>query len=118
MNYLYHAYTSNNPSGLNINLGYYALAECLIKGTHPGDALLRWCGLWVDKSERKSYTPRPYVAPDKRVNERVIQIYRENPQLTNTEIAKMVNRSKSFVTFVLKRIGVRRSRWDNHKKGE
>ena len=118
MHCLYTNYTSNNPAGIKINLGYYALCECIIKGTQASDALLRWCGVHIDKTKRKPYTPRAYVAPDKRVNERVIQLYRENPQLTNTEIAKLVNRSKSFVTFVLKRVGVRRSRWDNYKKGE
>ena len=56
MNCTQTAYTSNNPAGININLGYYALAECLIKGTDASKALLRWCGVWFDKTKpRKVY---------------------------------------------------------------
>lgn len=111
MNYLYHAYASNNPGGVDINLGWYALMECIVKGTSPSDALLRWCGLWVDAAkERKPYTKRAYVAPDKRVNQRVIELYKENPKLQNKEIAAIVGRSGTFVTRALKTIGANRKK--------
>ena len=120
MNYLYHAYASNNPAGIDINLGYYALADCIITGRHTSDALLRWCGLWSDADKkRKPYTPRPYVAPSKETEEKVIELYKANPMLKNKEIAKIVQRSPAFVSKLLRAIGVKRNRWDGHiKKGE
>ena len=51
MNHVYHAFICHNVAGIDINLGYYALAECLIKGTNPADALLRWCDLRIVKKE-------------------------------------------------------------------
>ena len=117
MGSVYRTYTSNNPSGVVINPGWYALAECIISGTYPSEALLRWCGLQFDKSKpRKPRKPRRYVKPDKSVHDKVIEIYRANPHLTNTEIARIVDRSKSFITISLKKIGVKRSRWENYKK--
>ena len=106
-------WASNNPCGININLGYYALAECIVKGTYPSDALLRWCGLWADKNKpRKPYKKRDYVAPDKKVNQKVLELYRNNPTMKNKEIAKIVNRSNTYVSRVLSTIGVKRKRWE------
>ena len=99
--------------GIQINYGYYALAECILKGTYPAGALLRWCGLWMDASKpRKPYTKRKYVAPDKNVDQKVLELYRSNSDLKNKDIAKMVGRSNTYVSRVLKGIGVRRKRWD------
>ena len=102
-------WASNNPTGIEINMGYYALAECIVKGTYPSVALLRWCGLWADKSKpRKPYKKRAYVAPDEKVNQRVLELYRKNPSLKNKEIARIVNRSNTYVSRVLSTIGVKR----------
>lgn len=111
-------WASNNVTGIQINLGYYALAECILKGTYPSDALLRWCGLWIDQSKpRKPYSrKRKYVAPDKKVNEKVVELYRNNPGIKNKEIARIVNRSSTFVSRILSANGVKRYRWD-YKKG-
>ena len=114
-------WASNNPCGIEINLGYYALAECIICGTYTSNALLKWCGLSADVSKprkKHKYTPRKYVAPDKAVNQRVIELYLENPNMQNKEIAAIVGRSNTFVHRMLKTIGVRRQRWDNHRKEE
>ena len=115
-NYIYRQYGNYNAAGIVINLGYYALAECIIVGTYPSTALMRWCGL-KHKDNPRTKTLRKkksYVAPSKEVNERIIQIYKENPQLRNIEIAKMVNRSNAMVSNVLKKIGVIRNRWDGY----
>lgn len=111
-------WASNNPMGIQINLGYYALAECILKGTYPSDALLRWCGLWLDAARpRKPYTRREYVAPDKELDKKVLEIYRANPTLRIKDIAKMVGRSNTYVSRHLKMIGVRkRSRWDYYER--
>ena len=115
-NYIYRQYGNYNAAGIVINLGYYALAECIIVGTYPSTALMRWCGL-KHKDNPRTKTLRKkksYAAPSKEVNERIIQIYKENPQLKNIEIAKMVNRSNALVSNVLKKIGVIRNRWDGY----
>lgn len=39
------AYISNNPAGVEINLGYYALLECIVTGHHSKIVLQRWCGI-------------------------------------------------------------------------
>ena len=110
-------WASNNPTGVQINLGYYALAECIIKGTYPSDALLRWCGVWADKSKpRKPYTKRAYVAPSKETDEKVVELYKSNPLLKNNEIARIVGRSNTYVSRVLRAIGVTRSRWQYQER--
>lgn len=105
----------NNPSGISVNPGWYALAECILAKSKPSEALSRLCGL-QDISKPRTYTPRVYVAPDKKVNAKVLEIYFSNPTLQNTEIAKMVGRSKTFVSRILLGLGIKRSRWENHKK--
>ena len=106
-------WASNNPTGIVINYGYYALAECILKGTYPADALLRWCGLWLDASKpRKKYARRKYVAANKEVDKKVIELYKSNPHLKNKDIAKIVGRSNTFVSRKLAQIGVKRCRWE------
>ena len=110
-------WASNNSMGIQINLGYYALAECILKGTYPSDALLRWCGLWIDASKpRKPYTQRKHVAPDKDLDRKVIEIYKANPNLKNKDIAKMIGRSTTYVSRHLRTVGVCRSRWEYERK--
>ena len=56
-NYVYRQYGNYNPGGIVINPGYYALAECIVKGTFAGDSLLRWCGVGYDAYEYKKNNP-------------------------------------------------------------
>ena len=113
-----HLTCGNNPSGITVNHGYYALLECILKRTHPSVALLRWCGLRYDaRKSRKPYTPRAYVPYDPSLKDKVLQIYLENPTLKNKDIAKMIGRSNTFVSKVLASIGTRRNRWD-YKGGQ
>ena len=114
MSYLYKCYASDNPAGIDINLGWYALAECICTTHYPSDVLSRWCGVTDITKPRKPYTRRAYVAPSKEVEQKVYEIYAENPTLKNKEIAKMVNRSNWFVSKLLNKIGIRRNRWDNY----
>ena len=114
--FLYHQIGNCNPAGIDINLGWYALAECIIVGTYPSTSLLRWCGLKHSGRPRKKIVckRKEYVAPSQEVNEKIIQIYKENPQLKNREIAKMIGRSDTLVSNVLRGIGVIRNRWDGY----
>ena len=113
--FVYRQIGNYNPAGIDINLGWYALAECIIVGTYPSIALLRWCDLkHTDKPRKKIECKRRYAPPSQEVNEKIIQIYNENPQLKNREIAKMVGRSDTLVSKVLHGIGVIRNRWDGY----
>lgn len=108
----------NNPTGFSVNYGYYALAECILKKTLPSEALLRWCGLRYDPLKPRTYTPRKKFVPyDPELKLKVVEIYKENPLLTNKEIAEIIGRSNTFVSRVLNGIGIKRSRWENYKKG-
>lgn len=115
MNYLYHAYVSNNPGGIDINLGYYALAECIIKGTNASTALLKWCGLWFDKGRNKpTFEKREKQKKVGAKTLKILRIYEKKPSLTNRKIAQLVHCTPEMVGIVLHKIGVRRNRWDNY----
>lgn len=90
MNYLYHAYVSHNPSGIDINLGYYALAECLIKGTYPSIALSRWCDLKQDTTEYRHYKNKVVLDVDK-----LKQIYKDR-FLTYANLSEITGKSRPF----------------------
>ncbi len=54
-NYVYRQFGSENPGGIDINLGYYALTECIIKGTTASESLWRWCGLRYEKQNYRRF---------------------------------------------------------------
>ena len=108
-------YASNNPSGIDINLGWYALAECICTKTTASDALLRWCDVWLDKTQKRTYirkAPVPKVLGVK--TKKILDVYSKNPSLRNKAIAKKVGCTPEFVGKVLHKIGVRRNRWDGY----
>lgn len=109
-------WASDNPMGIVINLGYYALAECILAGTTPSDALLRWCGIRYDATKTKGYSPpkRKYYPPRPEITKKVLDLYWADTTRKNCEIAKELGCSRTLVTRVLKTIGVRRTRWDGH----
>lgn len=118
MNCIYTSYTSNNPAGIEINLGYYALCECIVKGTFASVALSRWCGLWSDKLRpRKIYElKKPRKKPIGKKTKKILEIYRKNPEYKNTKIAKLANCTPEMVGRVLHSIGIRRNSWNGYKK--
>lgn len=90
MNYLYRTYTSNNPAGVQINLGYYALAECIIKGTYASVALSRWCGLKQDADRERHYKGKITLDVEK-----LKKIFKER-FLTYRNLAEMTGKSNTF----------------------
>ena len=106
-------WASNNPMGIEINLGYYALAECILAGVTPGDALLRWCGIRYDATKTKP-RKRKYYPPRPEITQKVLEMYRADTTRKNVEIAKALGVSKTLVSKVLRGIGVKRARWDGH----
>lgn len=115
MNCLYHAYVSNNPAGIDINLGYYALAECILTKTNASAALLRWCGLWFDKNRQKpAFEKNEKQKKLGAKTRKILRIYEKNPKITNRKIAQLVHCTPEMVGIVLHKIGVRRNRWDGY----
>lgn len=118
MNCLYTNYTSNNPAGIEINLGYYALCECIVKGTWASTALSRWCGVWNDRLKpRKKYVRTK--SPKKPMGEktkRILSIYEKHSDYPNTKIAKLAHCTPEMVGKVLHSIGVRKNKWDGYKE--
>ena len=115
-NYVYRTYASNNPGGIDINLGYYALAECILnEKAHPSAVLLRWCGLWFDKEKERKEYEKPIPAPRTGAKtKKILAIYKRNPRTKNRRIAEIVGCTPEMVGKVLHKIGVRRNRWDNY----
>lgn len=42
---VYRQFGNSNPAGIEINLGYYALLECIVTNHHSKKVLQRWCGI-------------------------------------------------------------------------
>jgi DNA-binding MarR family transcriptional regulator len=118
MHCLYTNYTSNNPAGIEINLGYYALCECIVKGTWASTALSRWCGVWNDKLKpRKKYElKKPFQKPMGEKTKRILRIYSKHPEMKNTQIAKLAKCTPEMVGRVLHGIGVRKNKWEGYKE--
>lgn len=109
-------WASNNPMGIEINLGYYALAECILAGVTPSDALLRWCGIRYDATKTKGdyHKSNKYYPPRPEITKKVLDMYWADTTRKNVEIAKALGVSKTLVSKVLRGIGVKRGRWDGH----
>lgn len=105
------SWSSNNPMGIQINLGYYALAECILAGTSPSYALLHWCGIRYDATKTRCIPRRKQYAPRPEITKKVLDMYYEDPTRQNVEIARALGCSKTMVTRVLKTIGIKRTRW-------
>lgn len=106
--YLYRTYASNNPAGIEINLGVYALCEAILAKKDPTKMLKKWCGIEEPpKDGRKDDRPAPKT-------ESVIRLYEKNKKLKNREIAKIVGCTPEMVCKALRSIGVRRNRWDGY----
>jgi len=111
MNYLYRTYTSSNPAGVQINLGVYALVECICTDGNPQAILDKWCGTGEHLNHREKRDKRH----DGSKTKKIIRLLRKDNTLRNTEIAKRVGCTREMVTIVLRRLGIgRRNRWDGY----
>jgi predicted HTH transcriptional regulator len=101
---------SRNPSGIVINPGWYALAGAIL-GLEVEEAIHQICGVPYGGDRRKS---NRYKGLGK--SEKILKLYKENPEIPNSKIAEVVGCSREMVRYVLKRAGVpKRNRWENHK---
>ena len=124
-NYVYHQYGNQNPAGIVINLGWYALAECILTEHKTQHVLSKWCGIRDDKestdireaarnlSRKKEL--KNILASQKTKSEKALLIYRLFNELSNIEIAKLVQCTPRLVTKMLRDNGYgKRNRWTGH----
>ena len=99
----------NNPSGIMINDGYYALLGALM-GLSVDEALHKICGIKVGGDQRKNNRHKGLGKKEK-----ILELYRNFPNMHNSEIARIVDCSREMVRYVLKEHGVpKRNRWDGY----
>ena len=100
--------------GIEINLGYYALAECILTNTTCSDALLKWCNVCHDHTKpRKKYT-RLVTTRTGEKTRKILNLYRKYPTMKSRKIADRVGCTPEMVCRVLRSIGVHRNRWDGY----
>ena len=74
-NYTQQQIGNYNPAGIEINLGYYALAECILTDHHSGETLYRWCRL----RETPKNAPKENFTPAKR--RKIVRIIADRKKL-------------------------------------
>ena len=109
-----YAWTSNNPMGIDINLGYYALAECICAKTTPSEALLKWCNVWHDQNKPRKKYVRLVTSCTGEKTRKILNLYRRNPKMKSRKIADKVGCTPEMVCKVLRSIGIHRNRWDGY----
>ena len=108
------AWVSDNPMGIEINLGYYALAECICAKTTPSEALLKWCNVWIDQTKPRKKYVRLVTTRTGEKTKKILNLYRRNPKMKSQKIADKVGCTPEMVCKVLRSIGVHRNRWDGY----
>lgn len=88
--FIYRQFGNNNPGGIEINLGYYALLECILKGTYTSIALARWCDLKQDANLKRRYKGKVVLDVDK-----LQQIFKDR-FLTYAYLSEITGKSRTF----------------------
>ena len=102
---IHQAWSSENPSGVVINPGWYALAEAILTK--------KWCGV----SEHKTHRPKRDTSCTGEKMKQIIKIYkRHKGKMPNHKIAEQVGCTREYVTIVLKKkLGIgKRNRWEGY----
>lgn len=87
---VYRNYGCRNVSGITLNLGYYALCECILTRHTPCEALYRWCGLEKrPKAVAKSPAARRYI----HVDVAKLRCIRDKRHLSYSALAEMAGTS-------------------------
>ena len=114
-NYVYRQYGNQNPAGIIINLGWYALAECILTENKTQHVLSKWCGIRDEIYLDKRKELKNILASQKTKSEKALLIYRLFNELSNIEIAKLVQCTPRLVTKMLRDNGyAKRNRWTGH----
>lgn len=109
---IYRSWASENPSGVVINPGWYALAEAILTENSCCTVLQRWCGV----SESRGWTKKDTSCSGEKMA-KIIKIYRRHKgKIPNHKIAEQVGCTREYVCIVLKKkLGVgKRNRWEGY----
>lgn len=109
---IHRSWASENPSGVVINPGWYALAEAILTENSCCTVLQRWCGV----SESRGWTKKDTSCSGEKMA-KIIKIYRRHKgKIPNHKIAEQVGCTREYVCIVLKKkLGVgKRNRWEGY----
>lgn len=109
---IHRSWVSDNPSGVVINPGWYALAEAICTKKTCCEVLQRWCGV----SESRGWTKKDTSCTGEKMA-KIIKIYRRNKgKLPHSVIAERVGCTREYVSIVLKKkLGIgKRNRWEGY----
>ena len=109
---IHRSWVSDNPSGVIINPGWYALAEAICTKQTTCTVLQKWCGV----SESRGWTKKDTSCTGEKMA-KIIKIYRRNKgKLPHSVIAERVGCTRDYVSIVLKKkLGIgKRNRWEGY----
>ena len=109
---IHRSWASENPSGVIINPGWYALAEAICTTHTTCTVLQKWCGV----SESRGWTKKDTSCSGEKMK-KIIKIYRRNKgKLPHSVIAERVGCTREYVSIVLKKkLGIgKRNRWEGY----
>lgn len=109
---IHRSWASENPSGVVINPGWYALAEAILTEKSCCTVLQSWCGV----SEKSGWTKKDTAHTGDKMKQ-IVEIYkRHNGNIPNEKIAEQVGCTRGWVTIVLKKkLGIgKRNRWEGY----
>lgn len=109
---IHRSWVSENPSGVIINPGWYALAEAICTKQTTCTVLQKWCGV----SESRGWTKKDTSCTGEKMK-KIIKIYRRNKgKLPHSVIAERVGCTREYVSIVLKKkLGIgKRNRWEGY----
>lgn len=100
------SFGNSNPAGIVINDGWIALAAAIC-GLSIDESLYRVCGIPFGRRHQR------YGGCG--ITDKVLRLYRERPELHNSEIAAVIGCTREMVRIVLKKNGVpKRNKWEGH----
>ena len=109
---IHQSWASENPSGVVINPGWYALAEAILTKRSCCEVLQKWCGV----SESRGWKKKDASVTGEKM-EKILKLYKRNRgKIQNKEIARRVGCTKEYVGIVLKKkLGIgKRNRWEGY----
>ena len=110
---IHDSWVSKNPSGVVINPGWYALAEAILTNRSIYRIMHRWFGIKEEPVRlRRKRKHKKHPSP---ISDQIVKMYRANKKLRNIEIAEIIGCTPRMVCIALRKIGIRRNRWDGHK---
>lgn len=106
------SWASENPSGVVINPGWYALAEAILTDKSCCTVLQKWCGV----SDKNGWKKKDTSCTGEKMN-KIIKLYRRHRgKMPNYKIAEEVGCTREYVCIVLKKkLGIgKRNRWEGY----